>query len=163
MHAVRTLVSDRPSRSPSQPHLRLVPPAGRLTPTERQAVEIGRDDAYRLGWDAGLARTTWINRLIARLTGIHGATALADQRLEKVRLFAAMMRRDDRRIHAAGPTRCWPMGSARTALHQAIAAGARLIRANLTLPLRGPALPPAASGFRLQPHPTPSAASTAAT
>jgi hypothetical protein len=120
MHAARTLVSDRPTRSPSQPHLRLVPSAGRLTPTERQAVEIGRDDAYRLGWDAGLSRATWAKRLISRLTGIHGATALADQRLEKLRLFAAMMRRDDRRMHAVADELLVD-GLSQGALHQAIA------------------------------------------
>jgi hypothetical protein len=114
------LTDDRRTRSPAAPHLRLVPSSGRLTPTERQAVEIGRDDAFRLGWDAGLSRTNWVHRVIARLTGIHGATPLADARLEKLRLFAAMMRRDDRRMHAVADELV-AEGLSQGALHQAIA------------------------------------------
>jgi hypothetical protein len=94
-----------PERTPLRPHLRLVPAIGGLTPSERQAAEIGRDDAFRFGWDAGLAGSGLLHGMIgalARLTGIKSVIPLADGRLEKLRLFTAMMRRDDRRVHAMG-------------------------------------------------------------
>jgi hypothetical protein len=94
-----------PERAPLRPHLRLVPTIGGLTPGERQAVEIGRDDAFRFGWDVGLPGSGLLQGMIgavARLTGIKSVVPLADGRLEKLRLFAAMMRRGDQRVHAMG-------------------------------------------------------------
>jgi hypothetical protein len=87
--------------APARPVLQLVPPSPGLSPAERQAVEIGRDDAFRHGWN-GSAGASWKRRFLAlfgRATGVTGVTPLADRRLEKLRLFASMMRRDDRRLH----------------------------------------------------------------
>lgn len=108
--------------APARPRLWLVPAAPGLSPSEQQAVEIGREDAYRLGWDASVAGTSLKRRLIAalsRLTGIEGVIPLADTRLEKLRLFASMMRRDDRRVHALGE-HLLADGLSPKALHQAI-------------------------------------------
>ncbi|MDO6414916.1 hypothetical protein Q4F19_11035 [Sphingomonas sp. BIUV-7] len=113
----------QPALSSARPHLRLVEAAPGLTAGERQAVEIGRDDAFRHGWDAGLADRTPGRRLvaaIARWLGIQGVMPLADPRLERLRLFAAMMRRDDRRVHAMADL-LRQDGINPAALHQAIA------------------------------------------
>jgi hypothetical protein len=113
------LVSDAPSAPAKRSHLRLVPRVAGLTAAERQAVEIGRDDAFRYGWDAGVRPSRW-TRLVARLTGIRSVMPLADARLEALRLFAAMMRRDDRRVHDLADA-LLEDGLAEAALHQAVA------------------------------------------
>lgn len=109
-------------QSAARPHLRLVPHAAGLVAAERQAVEIGRDDAFRFGWDAGFADGGAGRRLImalARCIGLKGVKPLADERLEKLRLFAAMMRRDDRRVHDLGEE-LRAGGLSAAALHEAI-------------------------------------------
>lgn len=106
----------------TRPQLRLVPPLPGLTPAERLAVEIGRDDAFRLGWDAGLAASGWQRgwrRLLVRMTGWQVATPLADARLETLRLFAGMMRRDDRRLHGLAEE-LLAKGLSKVALREAI-------------------------------------------
>jgi hypothetical protein len=117
------VANDEQQGLPARAHLRLVPSIGGLTPGERHAVEIGRDDAFRFGWDAGLAGAGLPRRLIgalARFTGIKGVVPLADQRLEKLRLFTSMMRRRDRRVDAMGDD-LLADGLTPAALHEAIA------------------------------------------
>ena len=106
---------------PARPVLRLVPPLPGLSAAERQAVEIGRDDAFRHGWNASAApslRRRFL-ALFGRATGLPGVTPLADARLEKLRLFASMMRRDDRRLHETADE-LLADGLNPFALHQAI-------------------------------------------
>jgi hypothetical protein len=105
------------------PRLRFALSDHGLTAREAHAVETGRRDAFRLGWDASLPRSAFRRRLAAlftRLTGIESARPFADERLELLRLFACMMRRDDRR---SGDTaeRLLLLGVTPAALHQAIA------------------------------------------
>ena len=75
-----------------------------LNPLELSAAMLARTDAGRYGWDAssssrGKGR---LRDLLARVTGIKGVTPLADARLEKLRLFACMVRRGDPRMGAVG-------------------------------------------------------------
>lgn len=109
--------------APAPPRLRLVPRAERLNGAEQQAVRIGRGDAFRYGWDAGRARGPWQRRcatLLLRLTGLRPVTPLADPRLERLRLFACMMRRDDRGAEAMA-AELLADGMSSDALHHAIA------------------------------------------
>ena len=78
-------------------------PPARLAAAERGVALLARTDAARFGWDgaprrAGLSGA--LRRLFVGLTGIEPVPALADPRLERLRLFACMMRRGDAR---AGP------------------------------------------------------------
>jgi hypothetical protein len=121
MRAAMAFANEHPSGT-ELPLLRLVPAEAGLSAAERQAAEVGRTDAFRYGWDAGLARATWRRHLVAlvsRVTGLRGVTPLADGRLEKIRLFAAMMRRDDRRLHTIADELI-AEGLSRTALRQVI-------------------------------------------
>ncbi|QJU58029.1 hypothetical protein HL653_09665 [Sphingomonas sp. AP4-R1] len=118
----RLPANDPQSAGTTRAHLRLVAHEAGLTTAERQAVEIGRDDAFRFGWDAGLVGGRAGRRLMAALAGfvgIRGVMPLADDRLEKLRLFAAMMRRDDRRVHDLGEE-LRAGGLSAAALHEAI-------------------------------------------
>jgi hypothetical protein len=98
MQAARAFANEN-MPSVQRPHLRLVPVELGLSAAERQAAEIGRDDAFRHGLPA--------------------VTPLADERLERIRLFASMMRRDDRRVHAQAEV-LLAEGLSRTALRQVI-------------------------------------------
>jgi len=121
MQAARAFANEN-MPSVQRPHLRLVPVELGLSAAERQAAEIGRDDAFRHGWDASIARTAWRRRLgglFVRMTGLPAVTPLADERLERIRLFASMMRRDDRRVHAQAEV-LLAEGLSRTALRQVI-------------------------------------------
>ena len=106
----------------SRPHLRLVARTEGLTRREQDAVAVGRRDALAFGWDASLPRSP-VRRaaaaLFTRLTGIEGVTPFADERLELLRLFACMMRRDDRRADDIA-TRLLANGVSPEALHHAI-------------------------------------------
>jgi hypothetical protein len=98
-----------------------VVPAG-LSPTERHAVSVGRADAFRMGWDASLPTAAWrraLARLFTRVTGIEPLAPFADARLEALRLFACMIRRDDRRTDAQA-ARLVAAGFSPAALHQAV-------------------------------------------
>ncbi|WP_293972323.1 hypothetical protein [Sphingomonas sp.] len=107
----------------ARPRLRLVPAAPGLSAMERQAVEIGRDDAFRPGWDASIAAPSWAERVATFLArtrrGMRAVVPLADPRLEKLRLFASMMRRDDRRLHDLADA-LLADGLSSVALHEAI-------------------------------------------
>ncbi len=106
MTACPALVHDRlPAPQPRpRPQLRLVTVMPRLSPAEAEAVMIGRGDMGRWGWD-GSAPQSPLRRLAARIftwaTGIRGVAPLADERLEAFRLFACMVRCNDRRSDAA--------------------------------------------------------------
>lgn len=98
------------------------PSARTLSDREAHAVAVGRADAFRLGWDASLPRSRVrraIGRWLVLVTGVRPATGFADERLEELRLFAGMMRRDDRRADAVAE-RLLRLGYSRAALRQAI-------------------------------------------
>lgn len=106
----------------SQLRPRLVSTTGALTASEVQAVLIGRGDASRYGWDGSAPHSPLrrlARRVFARLTGIREVTLLADERLETLRLFACMMRRNDRRAEQVAE-QLTLMGMSPGALYQAV-------------------------------------------
>ena len=68
-----------------------------LSPLEWQVVLLATRDADRGGWLAGEPRFPRLRRLFEWLTGTRGIQRLADERLEKLRLFICMKRRGDKR------------------------------------------------------------------
>jgi hypothetical protein len=99
----------------------------RLSAREQQAIDVGRQDAGRFGWDASLPKGALRQRLmnwIVSVTGLERARPFADQRLELLRLFACMIRRGDRRL-AATSEQLLLLGVGPVALHQAIARALR--------------------------------------
>ena len=64
-----------------------------LSDLERRVVRLGRADAAR-GSPAG-ARLPALRRLFGSVTGIHHAQPLAEERLEKLRLYACAVHRGD--------------------------------------------------------------------
>jgi hypothetical protein len=102
-------------------------PLDRLSARDEQALDVGRQDAGRFGWDASLPKG-FLRRTIAewivKVTGLERARPFADERLELLRLFACMMRRGDRRL-AGIADRLLILGVGPTALHQAVARALR--------------------------------------
>ena len=124
MQPQRRFVADPRPANDTAPAIRKVAPsldARGLDDREVHAVAVGRADAFRYGWSAsprssGIGRrlTSWI----ATLAGVRRVTPFADERLEALRLFACMMRRDDRRIDDLA-ARLLAAGFSQAALHQA--------------------------------------------
>lgn len=78
-------------------------PRHHLDPAERTIVLLARADSRRFGWDAAPPRShaaAALRRLFVGLTGIATVAPLADPRLERLRLFACMMRNGDARADA---------------------------------------------------------------
>jgi hypothetical protein len=73
-----------------------------ISPLEWRVVLLARRDADRPGWETSATRFPWLRRMIEALTGLGGVPRLADQRLEKLRLFICMRRRGDSRAEAVG-------------------------------------------------------------
>ena len=94
----------------------------RLDTQEVHAVVAGRRDAHRLNWDASLPQGRMrklARRWLRRLTGLEEARPFASERLEALRLFACMLRRDDRRAFAVAD-RLQTLGLTQTALREAV-------------------------------------------
>ncbi|MFS0738088.1 hypothetical protein ABC347_13645 [Sphingomonas sp. 1P06PA] len=75
-----------------------------LTPLEWRVVMLARREADRFGAAAigsGSAAGRWLGRAWARMTGQEGVRRLADDRLEALRQFVCLARRNDRRLCAA--------------------------------------------------------------
>lgn len=75
-----------------------------LTPLEWRVVMLARREADRFGAAAigsGNAAGRWLGRVWSRVTGREGVRRLADDRLEALRQFVCLARRNDRRLCAA--------------------------------------------------------------
>jgi hypothetical protein len=68
-----------------------------ISPLEWRVALLAAHDADRGGWKAAEARFPRLRRLFEMLTGEARLPRLADERLEKLRLFLCMARRGDRR------------------------------------------------------------------
>ncbi len=68
-----------------------------ISPLEWRVVLLAARDADRRGWEAGARRFPMLGKLFEIFTGSRGIQRLADERLEKLRLFICMKRRGDRR------------------------------------------------------------------
>ena len=68
-----------------------------ISPLEWRVALLAAHDAERGGWEVAVSRFPRLRRLFELLTGAGGIQRLADERLEKLRLFLCMKRRGDRR------------------------------------------------------------------
>ena len=66
-----------------------------ITPLEWRVVVLATRDADRGAWQAAEPRFRRLRRVFEALTGWQGVQRLADERLEKLRLFICMKRRGD--------------------------------------------------------------------
>ena len=113
-----------PDPAPSGPCLAVASEKAYLTVEELNAIAVGRADATGYVWHASLPSSVLkrqIRRFVRLLTGIEGANPLANERLEKLRLFACMLRRGDRRFDGFA-AELIEQGYQPRALHQAIRA-----------------------------------------
>lgn len=111
-----------PANEDHQPLPVTLLPCATLGRTEIAAVMTGRADATRFGWEATAPARAWrrvATRLLVRLTGADQVRPFADARLEKLRLFAAMIARNDRRGDAMS-AELLGLGFTPAMLHQAI-------------------------------------------
>lgn len=72
-----------------------------ISDIEWQVALLARRDVVRGGWQADRPRLPRLSRLIELLTGLSGVRGLANERLEKLRLFLCMTIRGDRRAEIA--------------------------------------------------------------
>lgn len=72
----------------------LIEPA--ISALEWRVAMLARRDA-ECGWEASEPRFPRLRRILTLLTGVGSIPRLADERLEKLRLFLCMKRRGDRR------------------------------------------------------------------
>jgi hypothetical protein len=95
-----------------------------ITPLEWRIAMLAARDADCHGWDASAPRFPRVRRLFELLTGARGIQRLADERLEKLRLFLCMKRRGDKRADEVA-TDLFAMGFVPVALRKLEAVAVR--------------------------------------
>jgi hypothetical protein len=78
-----------------QKQARVIEPA--ISALEWRVAMLARRDAELGGWEASEPRFPRLRKLFAMLTGVGTISRLADERMEKLRLFLCMKRLGDRR------------------------------------------------------------------